>query len=582
MTDNSRRQFTKQVAIKATDDAEQIATGLALTADEVDHQLDFFRAEGVQAMFNPDPDHGVMHGRFPDDDAELVRNEVLDEDETIDGAEFEAGNWVVQRQYHNDELWDFVERGVLNGYSIGGEVTEGIEFDSIEDLPDDVEIPDTVDPDAVGDKYWPPVQVTNGFVSEISDVDIPAVVSAQFATTKADKSIVDDVAGEDEFVAVMAGDEDTPGRGHSEEDARDLWGYLESIEAADAKHAMSKSQTDPDAGGLDDEDVGFLKRLRKAFSKTDANPEPDDDVSPEPGQSEVSEVSLSKALDAAKEGRPLNADNREALMAAHDAVEASLASDKDFETNRFTDDPDSDFDLTDYADKFGGSDGEDEDEDGEGDEKAAPLEKLTEEQGDLVVNALQRFVDAQGEAPFSDFQDWVWQTDVLDDDTAFAADEAAWQYREFVRERRDETPVTEDFVDWVGTESDADADLTMSKDKNTDGRDDPFADAPEWAKALKEQQEKNSDRITEELSEKGADGGESGGDEDAFKEAPEWAKALKEEQEKNAEQIDAISKQTGASQQLPGVEKGNENGDMDDESAQFKKALGGGVGGGDI
>ncbi|PGF16175.1 hypothetical protein CP556_08660 [Natrinema sp. CBA1119] len=478
MTDNSSRKFTKQVAIKATDDAEQIATGLALTADEVDHQLDFFRAEGVEAMFNPDPDHGVMHGRFPEDDAELVRNEVLDEDEEIDGAAFEAGDWVVQRQYLNDDLWGLVERGVIGGYSIGGEVTEGVEYDSIEDLPDDVAIPDAVNPDAVEDKYWPPVQVTNGSVSEISDVDIPAVVSAQFTTTKTDKSIVDDVAGEDEFVAVMAGDEDTPGRGHSEEDARDLWGYLESIEAADTKHAMSKSQTDPDADrpslgdiepsdGFKNVDDATLGQRLKALLFGD----PDDGVSPEPGQSEVSEVSLAKALDAVKEGRPLNTDNRESLMAAHDAIEASLASDKDFETNRFTDDPDSDFDLSEYDDKYDASsgDGEDEDDDDEDDEKVAPVEKLTEEQGDLVVNALQRFVDAQGEAPFSDFQDWVWQTDVLDDDTAFAADEAGWQYREFVRERRDETPVTEDFVDWVDTESDADADLTMSKNTDNEG-----------------------------------------------------------------------------------------------------------------
>lgn len=576
--DGQSRQFTKQVTIKATDDAEQIATGLALTADEVDHQLDFFRADGVGAMFNPAPDHGVMHGRFPDDDAELVRNEVLDEDEEIDGVEFEAGDWVVQRQYHNDELWDFVERGVLNGYSIGGEVTEGVEYDSIEDLPDDVEIPDAVDPDAVDDKYWPPVQVTNGFVSEVSDVDIPAVVSAQFATTKADKPIVDDVAGEDEFVDVMVA------RGHDEADVRDLWGYLEDIKATN-KHAMRKSQTDPDADAPDLDDIGAntafkdvddatLGQRLKALLFGDS----DDDVSPEPGQSEVSDITLAKALAATKEGRPLNADNRDALMAAHDAIEASLASDKDFETNRFTDDPDSSFDLTEYADKFGGA-GDDEDEDD--DEKAAPVEKLTEEQGDLVVNALQRFVDNQGEAPFADFSSWIWKTDILDDDTAFAADEAVWQYREFVREQRDETPVTEDFASWVEQESDADADLTMSKDKNSDGGDDPFADAPEWAKALKEQQEKNSARIEEELSEKGADSGEGDEDEDAFKEAPEWAKALKEEQEKNAEQIDAISKQTGASQQIEGVEKG-EGGDVDGDSAQFKKALGGGVGGGEF
>lgn len=546
MTDDESRQFTKQVAIKATDDTEQIATGLALTTDELDHQLDFFRADGVEAMFNPDPDHGVMHARFPDGDAELIRNDVLDESKEIDGVEFDAGDWVVRRQYHNDELWDLVERGVINGYSIGGEVTEQVEYAGLEDVPDDVELPNAVDPDAVDDKFWPPAQVTNGFVSEVSDVDIPAVVSAQFATTKGvDKSIVDDVAGEDEFVEIM-----TERREHSESDARDLWDYLESAEKVGPNHAMSKATDTSDAGALDDEDVGFLKRLRKAFGKTDADPESDDDVSPEPGQSEVSDITLAKALAATKEGRPLNADNREALMAAHDAIEASLASDKDFETNRFTDDADSDFDLTAYADKFGGG-GEDEDgeEDDEG-EKAAPVEKLTEEQGDLVVNALQRFVDNQGEAPFADFSSWIWQTDVLDDDTAFAADEAVWQYREYVREQRDETPVTEDFADWVESESDADADLTMSKD-NSEGDEKSLPE--QNAQALEDIQEKLDDLTADdEQTDKNADGG-------GPSRAEKNADAIADIQET----LDAISKQTGASQQLGGAEEGGDDG-LDD------------------
>jgi hypothetical protein len=561
MTESQSRQFTKQVAIKATNDDEQIATGLALTADEVDHQLDFFRSEGVEAMFNPDPDHGVMHGRFPEDDAELVRNEVLDEDEEIDGAQFEAGDWVVQRQYTDDDLWDLVDRGVLNGYSIGGEVTEAVEYDSVEDLPDDVAIPDAVDPDRVDEKYWPPVQVTNGYVSELSDVDIPAVVSAQFTSTKgASKSVVDDVAGEDEFVQVMSN------RGHDETDARDLWSYLESAAKAGPADAMSKSQpeTDPDAGDLDDEDVGFLKRLRRAVSTADPaeKSESDDDVSPEPGLSEVSEVALAKALDAAKEGRTLNGDNREALMAAHDAVEASLASEMDIETNRFTDDPDSDFHLSEY-----GWSGDDEDEG----EKAAPVEKLTEEQGNLVMDAIQRFIDSQGEAPFGEFSSWVWTTDALGDDAAFAADEACWQYREYVREQRDETPITDDFADWVTADSGADAELTMSKD-NPEGDE----------KSLPEQNAEALEDIQDTLKDLTADEESTDKNADNPDEDPSQA-------EKNAEAIgdiketlDAISKQTGASQQLGGAEKGagtDGEGGMSEEAEQFKKALGGTSGG---
>ena len=46
---------------------------------------------------------------------------------------------------------------------------------------------------------------------------------------------------------------------------------------------------------------------------------------------------------------------------------------------------------------------------------------------------------------------------------------------------------------------------------------------------------------------------------DPFDDAPEWAKSLKEDVDKQGERIDEISKQTGAteSQQLGGTEKGN-------------------------
>jgi len=113
-----------------------------------------------------------------------------------------------------------------------------------------------------------------------------------------------------------------------------------------------------------------------------------------------------------------------------------------------------------------------------------------------------------------------------------------------------DTPADDD-----GGSKSADDTDTMSDDTN----DDPFDDAPEWAKELRDGQQENSKRIDEALEEKDVDPD----DDDPFEDAPEWAKSLKENQDKNAERIDAISKQTGAteSQQLGGTEKGaDENG----------------------
>jgi len=126
---------------------------------------------------------------------------------------------------------------------------------------------------------------------------------------------------------------------------------------------------------------------------------------------------------------------------------------------------------------------------------------------------------------------------------------------------RDDGDATDEQADKNATGGDTPDETTMSNEL-----DDPMADAPEWAKALHEQQQENSKRIDDALN---GDGGE--GDKDAFADAPDWAKALKEQQEKNSERIDQISKQTGTteSQQLPGTEKGGGDNEIDERAAFF-------------
>jgi len=550
------RRFSKTVAIKATDDDEMTATGVVLTPNELDRQLDWLDPDGVKAMYNPATADGVMHAAFPDDHAELERSEVLDESETIDGVDFDAGEWVIRRRYHDEERWELIKSDVLSAFSIGGDVTNGVEYGSVDDIPDEVDA-SKVDPEAVPKRYWPPMKIVNGAVNEISDVDIGAVPSADMAAVKSvGKNILEETDGREEFVSVIQQ------RGADEDGAEQLYDYL--TEQSD-KQKMSNS----DAPGDDDDHLGandisdvddatLGKRFKKWLLGTGGGSGPDDGAD----ETHVPEVpaGAAKALSmvVAKEGRTLNATNREALMAGHDAIEAALESAVDFETNRFTDNDSIDFTIAQYGDKP-----DDEDE------KAAPtdVEKLTDEQGDLVVTAIQRFVDAQGEAPLSEFRDWLWATDALDEDTQFAADEAYWQFTEARREEMEQTPVTEGLAEWVTSETDTDTEITMSDDTNpdddpgTDKGDDPFADAPEWAKALNEKTEKNTDRLDE--LDKSVDGdGTSDGDGDPFADAPEWAKALDKKTEKNADRIDAVAAGEADTQQATGT---NKSGDADDE-----------------
>lgn len=597
MTNQEKRRFSKHVAIKAIDEEEQTATGIVLTPYELDHQLDFVYPDGVEAMYNPNPDDGVLHARFPDDAAELEFNEVLDEDQEIDGVQFEAGDWVVRRKYHDDELWSFVGE-VLHGFSIGGDVTEADEFDSIDDLPDEVEIPDSVDPDSVPDKHWPPAGIRNGATTEISDVDIPAVTSAVYATKSAggdlEKNLYENADDRDDFVDTMSS------RGAPEDTAGELWDYLEQLEKTAPDGAVAKFFADAQKAGEiidqesqqpdmedsntpDDEpdDATKWRRFKSWLTGSDSDiADADDGVSPTEGQSEVSAGTFSKAIDVArdvsKEGRTLNAQNREALMAAHDAIESALESELDIETNRFTDDENTDFDIAQFGDSGSTSSNGDGDDDEEGTEKSSPIEKLTEEQGELVLAAIQRFVDNQGEAPFADFRSWVWSTDILDDDTAFAADEAAHQYREWVREQRDQTAVTEDFLEWVQDESDTDTEITMSKDNDTDTEsEDEKSLAEQNAEAIDDLTETVKD-LTEELSgegedgdaEKNADGDGEGGD-DEKTQAEKNAEAINE----LANSVKNLAEASGHSQQLDYDGEAEKNADEEPDEGEVKKAF---------
>ena len=527
MTDTPKRRFSKRVRIAEKDADDRTVTGAALVPWEVDRQGDWLDPDGVRAMYNPDPDDGVMHAVFPDDDAETVESYVTDEPVTLGGEEYPEGTWVLTRRYLNDDLWALVESGVLAGFSIGGAVTQEVEDIPVDELPDEVTFP-------AGVEEAPATQLINGATDEVSDVDIPAVPSAIHATAKSvGKSIYDESTDRDEFVETM---ED---RGHAEEDAEELFEYLDTAAKVGPAGVVAKfgdgqtpmdstKQTDPDVGDLDDEDVGFLKWLRRKVGgpATDAGDDPPADPM------KLTRTPFAKAADVVKEGRTLNQSNREALMAAHDAVEAALASDMDIETNRFSDNGDYEFHLSDYEDK-----GSHDDEDKDDEYYPGKMEKLTVEQGSLVVDAIEEFLDAQGDASYADFREWTWHKwEDWDDDKAFAVDAALDQYRTWTNEMHDTLDVTEEFAPWLAEESNIDTettDITMTDD-------DPNDDA---IKALEKRIEELEEEVDKDADADGGDGGDGGDGVDKDARIDELE-----------ERLDKLSKQTTGSDQLGGAD----------------------------
>lgn len=545
MTDSQKPRFEKHVAIKEIDHENRTVTGAVLVPWEVDHQRDWLRPEGVEAMFNPSPDDGVMHAGFPHD-AVTTEHRLLDEPEMIGDEEYPAKTWVADRTYHDDELWLLVEDGVLNGFSIGGEVTKEVSYSGADELPDEVVFPDGVDP-------GPVTEIVNGATDEVSDVDIPAVPRALYATAKSiGKNLYDDATGRDDFIETMVD------RGHSEEDAGRLYDYLEAVEKTspeavakffdraqkfDFESCVESVMADGHDREADEAICGAQYHDQKMTVPNNSDDQPDDatkwrkfkswvlsgaanPLEPDDGDLglkaiEVSGATFAKAADVVKEGRTLNAENRQALMAAHDAIEAALASDMDHEWNSFTDDIRYDFDIASYGDRD--------------EEKTKTIEKLTEEQGALVIEAIEEFERTQGEAPFGDFREWVWHKhDDWDSDKMFAVEMALDEFRSWTRQMHDDQPVTDEFAGWIGSETDTD--ITMSKDDNPE-------DPPEWAKGLIDSVEQIDERV-KELE-----------DEDAQKspdDIPEWAEDLAKTVEDLDERVDKVSQATASSQQLGG------------------------------
>lgn len=133
-----------------------------------------------------------------------------------------------------------------------------------------------------------------------------------------------------------------------EPDADDAEGASEG--AADAGEPAEGDAGDAlDVDDVDDVDDATLGKRLKRFllgapvdkAGAEADGQTDDGESPEDMTAAVKDTDLSVALDAAKAGRTLNQQNRRRLMAAHDAIEAALSADGtfEFESNRFTDNP---------------------------------------------------------------------------------------------------------------------------------------------------------------------------------------------------------------------------------------------------
>ncbi|MFC6765428.1 XkdF-like putative serine protease domain-containing protein [Natrinema soli] len=343
----------KDVDFVAKDDEEQIATGIVMVPYAVDLQGDWERPETIQQFAEQfgnfeavgEAGGGVMHAVFPDEHATLERNEVLEEATEIGGTEAPAGAWIQEWRFEDEELWELVADGILEGYSIGAVNVHWGDPMEQDDLPDEVTVPDRIDEDQL---VW---ELVDGIIREVSAVDIPAVPDAMILETKseADKRLSDHLGNRDGFL------EEAQQRGHSESEAERLWEYLNR--AVDIE------------GAGDPGKASFFERIGKAAfsafpgsgSGSDDNTSSKTSEAPDRGRERGSE----------KEGRTLSTSNRHSLYATIDAsLDILQDAGVDHGMTRFTDREDTTFDLSDHSARTWAEPEDDEDEE-EDDKNAA-------------------------------------------------------------------------------------------------------------------------------------------------------------------------------------------------------------------
>jgi hypothetical protein len=559
MSEQKAEQVTKRVEFTAKDDDQQIATGIVMVPNAVDLQRDFVQPDTIEAFAEQfenfedvgEADGGVMHAVWPSDHISLERNEVLDEPTEIGGTTAPEGAWIQSWQFDDDELWSLVDDGILEGYSIGAiNVNWGGPYEQ-DDLDDEIRVPDEIDDDEL---VW---ELVNAIIHEVSAVDIPAVPDAMILETKADaeKRLSDHLGNRDGFL------EEAQGRGHSEAEAERLWEYLNrAVDVEGAGEPGTKSMFARAGKAFlsaltgSDDDQTMSEALDAAPRKDRGREKAEDDfeadifrvVAPADAAESYEDEVLGIGVDFPNSDVYVDWRNEvfpDELEEPHVSIYGSI-SDLEQATGNTIEQMDT---LNAKAAKtlFGASG-----------LQANPLAKEGRTLSRQNRESLYATIDASLDILHDAGVDHGMTRFTDRDDTAFDLSEHSAREWPDPDEDDENTDEGEESAGTDGPPFESAAGGDTPDDTTTMSEtDDPWDDAPEWAKDLRDSQDENSKRI-EEITADDEPGGE---EKDAWEDAPEWAKELQAQQEKNAERIDTISTQTGTDTQQLGKGAGEAN-----------------------
>lgn len=107
---------------KSTNEELKQVTYVAMLPDTVDLQGDFTSADEVRkAMesFNRSPQRPNLFHRTMSSGFEVIESYLAPTSFELGGIPVEKGTWLMTFQIHDDDIWDLIKSGDINGISIG-------------------------------------------------------------------------------------------------------------------------------------------------------------------------------------------------------------------------------------------------------------------------------------------------------------------------------------------------------------------------------------------------------------------------------------------------------------------------------
>ena len=117
-------QVTVDIPILKVNEEKKIVTGVVYEPNVVDSQGDFMDAETIEKTaydyMENQQNIDIKHDFKTNENLKVVESYITKSDTTIGNKNVKTGTWVMSVKINDDDVWEKVKKGEINGFSMGG------------------------------------------------------------------------------------------------------------------------------------------------------------------------------------------------------------------------------------------------------------------------------------------------------------------------------------------------------------------------------------------------------------------------------------------------------------------------------